>query len=109
MADDKDKPKNEDYACGRFGYLRLVRIPGPSGSPRPRSRVSRSPVSPSVRRDGGVLTTRTLVAAARRTDEAGYRRIKDTRLIRSKNCGKPSSFNTHSLPIIVFIGASSAP
>ncbi len=92
MADEKDKPRSgERYNRDDMDI---------SASPRhPISASARLPVSPSLY---GVMAH--LVAAARRTYEAGYRRINGYSPYPIEELWEAIGFHRTGLPIIVLIG-----
>ncbi len=106
MADERDKPKNvEEYGTDDADISASPRLPV-SPSPHPPVPASpRRPVSPPLY---GVMAEfdnpSDLVAAARRTYEAGYRRINGYSPYPIEELWEAIGFHRTGLPIIVLIG-----
>jgi hypothetical protein len=106
MADEKDKPSSgEDYGAGDRDISESPSRPISAAPHLPISGSPRRPVSPSLY---GVMAEfdnpSDLVAAARRTYEAGYRRINGYSPYPIEELWEAIGFHQTGLPVIVLIG-----
>jgi len=100
MADEKDKPRSdEDYGYGDTDISASPGLPI-SASPHPRRSVSPSLYGVMAEFDN----PSDLVAAARRTYEAGYRRINGYSPYPIEELWEAIGFHRTGLPVIVLIG-----
>ena len=106
MVDENDKPGGEDYETGDTDISASPgpRVPASSDRPVARSLQPRVPVPPLYGVMAEFDNPSNLVAAARRTYEAGYRRINGYTPYPIEELWEAIGFHRTGLPIIVLIG-----